>query len=114
MSYRLPALLTLSVLAILPTDGFGIVLCPFYRLVDLMCPACGLTRSMSAFLHFEFSKSLGYHPLGSLTVLFLLTVVVGIRPKIFWKKLNSRYSYLFGPVSVAVVFLTVWLVRVVF
>lgn len=73
IGFRLPAVLVLGILVLLPSDGLGILLCPFNLLFDLPCPACGLTRSMSSLLHLQFAKSLFFHPLGGVVLFFLFT-----------------------------------------
>jgi hypothetical protein len=54
----------LLLLAIMPSNGLGLDLCPFHLLSDVICPLCGLCRSISSLLHGEISTSLHYHPLG--------------------------------------------------
>lgn len=73
---RLPAIAALLILMALPSDGLDIPFCPLLYFADVPCPACGLTRSMSSFLHFDISKGLSYHPLGGLVLMCLLVVAI--------------------------------------
>jgi len=50
--------------------------CVFLRLTDTKCPFCGISRSMVALMHGQFSDSISFHPLGLLfTVLFIVYVI---------------------------------------
>lgn len=48
--------------------------CPFYRLLHIQCPGCGLTRAWIAFLHGDWRGALQYHllflPAPLLVILF--------------------------------------------
>lgn len=37
--------------------------CPIRRIIQMPCPACGITRSWIEVLQFNFSKAFEYHPL---------------------------------------------------
>lgn len=85
---RLFALFTLGVLSILPSSGVTENLCPFYLLTGHQCPFCGITRSMSSLLHFEFNLSLFYHPLGLLVLTILLYVLFSNSYEFLFKKIS--------------------------
>ncbi|MEC9397555.1 MAG: DUF2752 domain-containing protein [Myxococcota bacterium] len=42
----------------------GIIFCPFRLFTGLSCPGCGMTRSCTSAVRFEFWDSLAYHPIG--------------------------------------------------
>ena len=44
---------------------FDIVLddCPIRAVLGIPCPACGMTRSLTAFVSLDFAASFNYHPL---------------------------------------------------
>lgn len=115
VKYRFPFILAILILALLPSDGIGIILCPFYMVTDLHCPVCGLTRSMSSLIHFEFIKSLSYHPLGSLVLVFLFKMAVTNRSDlqkwVFWKK-HPQLNKLMDFKIIAILFLAVWFIRI--
>lgn len=73
---RRNAALALGVLLLLPSDGLGLYVCPFHLLTGHICPACGLTRSISSLLHGEFVMSVLYHPLGALVAAYLLLLIL--------------------------------------
>ena len=113
--YRFPAVISLVVLAVLPSDGIGLVLCPFYLLTDIPCPACGLSRSMSSLLHFEINKSLVFHPLGSLVLFFLLNCAIKNVPYfLFTDSLLSKkhIGRIFSLKYFVFLFFAVWSIRV--
>lgn|GEM_PF-2421368 len=58
------AWVALAVAAVLPRNGTGISLCTFYRVTQLPCPGCGMTRSLIAFAHCRFHESYLFHPFG--------------------------------------------------
>lgn len=47
-------------------------LCLVRRATGLPCPTCGITRSWNAAARFQLRASLGYHPLGPLTLALAL------------------------------------------
>lgn len=42
----------------------GIIFCPFRLVTGFSCPGCGMTRSCTAALRFDFWQSLEFHPIG--------------------------------------------------
>ena len=110
--YQLLALAGLIVLFLLPSDGVGITLCPLSNLSGLDCPSCGLTRSVSSLLHLDFSRSLAYHPLGTLALFGLLFIASPMRcaEKVNEsKRFSSFYSYRWQ--IVVTLFVVVWAFR---
>lgn len=88
--YQLLALAGLIVLFLLPPDGVGMILCPLKNLGGLDCPSCGLTRSVSSLLHLDFSRSLAYHPLGTLALFGLLLIAF---PRRYTEKVNESKRF---------------------
>lgn len=114
--FRLPAFAALVIIVLLPSEGMGVLLCPFSFLFDLPCPACGLTRSMSSLLHLELGKSFFFHPLGGLVVLLLVTCLFTNRPdRLVWRvHLSERFQIpVFTLRNVVFLFLAVWFQRMV-
>jgi hypothetical protein len=62
-------LAALLVALVMPSEGFGVSLCGLYQTLGLPCPACGMTRSVSCFLHGKWGLSWAFHPLGWLAAL---------------------------------------------
>lgn len=67
--------------ALVPTEvaEHGPVLCPLRRWTGLLCPGCGLTRSLSSLLHGDVLGALVFHPGGLLVAAVLLVWAVGRR-----------------------------------
>lgn len=51
------------------------LLCPFRALTLRDCPGCGMTRSVVAFLHLDWSRSISCHPAGFLLALVALAQI---------------------------------------
>lgn len=68
------ALAGLLVAIMLPPVGIGYDMCGMHRTMGLPCPGCGLTRSVTSFIHGDFLWSFGYHPLGFFVALIFLLV----------------------------------------
>ena len=98
--------LILLLLAVMPSAGLGIDLCPFHILTGVGCPLCGLSRSVSSLLHLEFALSLSYHPLGIAAAACLLYLVAFNR-----MPLARRYSEKQLLFTAAGVLAAVWLGR---
>lgn len=79
MSRKFNAIVTISSLpALLAASWFlygrvadGPTLCPLKLMAGLPCFGCGLTRSISSLVHFDFAAMFAYHPLGPLVVLWI-------------------------------------------
>ena len=115
LNHRLPAFAAILVSVMMPSDGFGFPTCIFHHLLDIPCPACGLTRSMSSLLNFEWSKSLSYHPLGFIMLGYLgLCLFTNdpayLRSQSFFPNQLSRV--IFSPQFLVFLFLVVWVMRI--
>ena len=112
--YRVTALFAILILAALPSDGLTGSICPFKNLTGMDGPACRLTRSMSSGLHFNLTKSVAYHPLGLLVLLYLLAVVWRNRPDpaSAFIPAESWARHLFRFRFVAALFVFFWIFRV--
>ena len=64
-------------------------LCPFANLGLEFCPGCGLGNSISFLFHGELSNSFSSHPLGSITLIILLTRIIRLF-KFNWSR-NGKY-----------------------
>jgi hypothetical protein len=113
--YRLPSLLAILIIVMMPSDGLGFSVCLFQYLFDFPCPACGLTRSMTSILHFEWVKSFLYHPLGGIVLLYLVLCLVTNQPDYLKSKFVAKYKIwqrIFSPQFLILLFLGVWIARV--
>lgn len=54
------------------------IFCPLRRLVDLICPGCGMTRSITSFVRGEWAEAMAYHP-GGPALMIGLGCVGGVR-----------------------------------
>jgi len=77
------AALLLGLSILLPVDGLGVDLCPFYSLTHLPCPGCGLTRSVTHLGHLQLHEAIALHPFGpvvyALAAFALLNTLLGAR-----------------------------------
>ena len=93
-------------------------LCTFRSLTGIPCPGCGLFRSMVSAMHGDIAKSLEYHKLGLLTLVYvalqflfrssvLLFPILGIRLSRFDSYLNR------GIILLAVFFGINWILTLI-
>jgi hypothetical protein len=91
--------------------------CFIKTLFGLVCPACGITRSVSKALHLDFSQSFQFHPLGPIVAFllllhfcyFFLALLLGEKMPVQWSrevKLFSKIDFVF-----AVLLVGFWIVR---
>jgi len=116
-NFRLPALLGLLVLFFLPKDGLGMIACWFQLILDVPCPACGLTRGMSALLHLEIYKSFIYHPLALIVLGYLFGLAYSNEPDYLRKTVQKKYPRLATWLTfrfVAVIFIILWSIKLLF
>lgn len=58
--------------AIVPKNGFGgVTICSFRRMTGHGCPGCGMTRSVTSFLHGDPRRSIEMHLFGPVLVLIV-------------------------------------------
>ena len=114
------AVFSLALSLFLPTDGLGVTLCLFRSQLEVPCPGCGLTRSVTSISHFEFAKAWDYHPFGPLIyALFIANAILLVVPKskrIALKDIFSRSDRWLRPVYIVIVlsFFTFGFVRIIF
>ncbi len=61
-------------------------LCPFKMLTGLPCPGCGITKSMVYCYGGDWQKSLHYHLLGPLVIVFCVLTIVVLTTELITKK----------------------------
>lgn len=116
MKFRLPALLGIMSLILVPSDGFDMSLCLFYSIFQIPCPACGLTRSMSSFLNFDILQSLYYHPLGSIVLIYLIVTALTNQPDFLRQKFQHKsvmLSNIFTFKFISVLFILAWIAKLI-
>jgi hypothetical protein len=114
LAFRLPSLLVLAGLALVPLAALGFDACPFHLLTSYPCPFCGLSRSVGCLLHFDIAGSLSYHPLGIIALVFLITCAATNKPNFLPVHLQRRTGInLHGKTGVVLLatFVVVWLIR---
>jgi len=112
--FRFPAILGITVLFFLPSDGLGATICWFQMIFELPCPACGLTRGMSSLLHFEFYKSLTHHPLGALILSYLFILALSNKPdylKTIIQKKSEKLARFFSFKFIVFLFIVFWIIK---
>ena len=98
---KLSVALSITVLAVsfvMPKDGVGFTICWFKNVFDIVCPGCGLIRSMSNISQGDISGSLHYHPFGVVlypaTVFVASTVLFSKKRKKILENFFIRYNIL--------------------
>lgn len=61
-------------------------LCPFKMITGFPCPGCGITKSLVYFYEGHFYKSISYHILGPLVIVFCLIAIVLLTTELITKK----------------------------
>ena len=100
-------------LVAIPTGGP--VLCTFKRLTGIGCPGCGLTRSISAMMHFRIAEALHWHLFGPpvVVVVLLMWILLGlslVTRKAYYPDANSRWLNL-SVLSAGGILVVYWIVR---
>lgn len=96
--------------------NYKITDCAFRDVTGLSCPGCGLSRSFHSTVHFNLTEAFGFHLLGPLFFLILLSITVkysyeGISGN-YLKKVISKGT---GSKLVVVIFLLwllYWIIRI--
>ena len=78
-----------------PNSSWYLPQCTFYRLTGLLCPGCGATRSLYAFLHGDFAAAFRYNVL--LWSLLPAIVILFCKPKL---ALNPRIAWIIPTVII--------------
>ncbi|WP_395051704.1 DUF2752 domain-containing protein [Flavobacterium sp.] len=78
-------------------------LCPLKMLTGFPCPGCGITKSLVYFYEGDLQKSLYYHILGPLVILFCVVTIVVLTTELITKKeyfnnllFNKKLAYGLG------------------
>ena len=61
-------------------------LCPFKMLTGFPCPGCGITKSMVYFYEGDLQKSLYYHILGPMAIVFCMATIIVLTTELITKK----------------------------
>ena len=102
------------------TPASNYILCPFRWLTGIICPGCGMTRSVISFVRGDFLSSLYFHPFGSILVTGLgflgsLRLADRLRNKAHFPALRNwyaRYTLRISLIFLAAVLL-LWALRLV-
>ena len=89
---RILALLSVFVLALFPSEGFDVILCPMQNIFGLPCPACGITRSMSSLLSLDIWHSFRYHPLGIIVFAAIITAIIVNQSDFLYIRIYKKVS----------------------
>jgi len=88
-------------------------LCYLKATLGIPCPGCGLTRSYLALFKGDFYGAFYYHPLFILPPLLFLIVVLHYKPNLKLKIINKLYNSKWFWISMTVLFLVVYIVRMI-
>ena len=92
-----------------PPEEIPFTTCEFYSLTGHSCLTCGMTRSLHAISHGEFSESVRYHLMGpALLLVMLLSLAVFSLEAVSGKRLEV-YTGRWGRRRVILTFAIVWL-----
>ena len=107
---RILALLSVLVLAFIPSEGFNVILCPMQNILGLSCPACGITRSLSSLLSMDVLHSFQYHPLGIIVLAAIITALIVNQYDFLYIRVYKNVSIYH---SLFILFILIWLIRLV-
>lgn len=82
--------------------------CPFYTIIGLHCPTCGMTRAFIVLYDLDFVTSFYYHPLLLLTISFF--IIVYLKDIGFLNNVNESIFQSFVYFNVIII-LIVYLIR---
>jgi hypothetical protein len=111
MLARLMSFTIVAVLACLPSDGLEMQSCPFLHVTGIPCPFCGITRSLSSFLHLEFAKSVSYHPLGLPVLACFAMVIWSGSVHVNIARFNLDLTSNRVQITVLALFFVIWFIR---
>ena len=109
--FRLSAAAALLAAFLVPVNivSSGPVMCPFRLVTGLPCPGCGLTRSCVDLLHGNLVDSIRWHPLGPITVVAAVLLVLGAHRRFPGLMERLKSPAVLG--AIAAVWIVVWLIR---
>lgn len=91
-------------------------LCPLKMLTGFPCPGCGITKSLVYFYDGDIQKSLYYHILGPMVILFCVVTIVVLTTELITKKeyfnnllFNKKLAY-----GLAVFLVTYHFIRIIY
>ena len=92
--------------------------CTFRSVTGIPCPGCGLIRSMVSAMHGDLAKSLEYHRLGLVAIVYVLCQFLFRLGVLLFPDLGFRFSrfdlYLNrGIILLAVLFAMNWLITLI-
>lgn len=61
---------------LLPIQGLGLKFCLFNLVLEIPCPGCGMTRSITNISQLNFLDAFRYHPFGFVMYLFFVVLTV--------------------------------------
>ena len=88
-------------------------LCYLKATLGIPCPGCGLTRSYISLFKGDFNGALHYHPLFIVPPLIFLIIALHHIPIIKIKIINKLYNSKVFWISIIVLFLGVYIVRMI-
>lgn len=100
--------------ALLLLAGTGVIMlllsvtrigCPLKTFTGISCAGCGMSRALSALIHFEFKEAFYYHPL-----IFIMPALVPLF--FFWEKIPPQKQKLIVGIFITA-FLFVYIIRLI-
>ena len=94
-----------------PSDD-GPTICPMALLTGVACPGCGMSRAIAWMFRGDLERSVGYHPLAPLVVIFGVVALVWALGRRFggWKTPRTALINA-GLIVFAALLIAVWLAR---
>lgn len=77
----------ISLLAIVLTIIFFLYKCPFWYILGVPCPGCGMTRAFKSVLMLDFERAFSYHPLWPMVILLFIGWILD-----FFKVIQVKYE----------------------
>ena len=68
----------IGIALLMPSNGVGVSLCGMYRIYQIPCPGCGMTRSVSHFFHLNFLESFIFNPFGIVFSILMMIAAMQI------------------------------------
>lgn len=81
--------------------------CLFYKLTNLYCPGCGLTRMLISLIHLDFYQAFRYNPLLFCYLPFIMILTIDFICKWIQDKQNYLYTKIPNFIYLVLIFLTI-------